>query len=154
MLYALWVLDFGSWLLCTGILELTWQRGEIGLKEDCIFVICKREKRLDDPSSSSDISFVAKKSHQTLGLGSVRLKFASGRPWRVPSDLCLLPRVPFGSGLFIWKGGGCNESRKVQGKESGRGKKAGAGLLLLQPWAAGRRINERFLQTLCHRSQW
>jgi hypothetical protein len=40
-------------------------------------------------------------SQQDRGLGSVRLKFISKRPWWVLSDLCLQAPRPYGSGFFF-----------------------------------------------------
>ena len=122
-------------------------------------LICRQEKRLDDPSSNSCTLVVVQMSQQDRGLGSVRLKFVSKRPWWVHSDLCLQAPRPNGSGFFIafllsifsirnprplceqgeaggrnlksaMRGGGYHESRKDQGKEPDRCEEKGPGLLL------------------------
>lgn len=64
-------------------------------------LICRQEKRLDDPSSNSCTLVVVQMSQQDRGLGSVRLKFVCKRPWWVLSDLCLQAPRPYGSGFFI-----------------------------------------------------
>jgi hypothetical protein len=43
-------------------------------------LICRQEKRLDDPSSNSCILAVVRMSQQDRGLGLVRLKFVLKRP--------------------------------------------------------------------------
>ena len=59
--------------------DLTKRANSITKTGECN-LICKQEKRLDDPSSNSCNLVVVQMSQQDRGLGSVRLKFVSHRP--------------------------------------------------------------------------
>ena len=73
-----WILTPDSCLLAFKN-DLTRRGNSITYTCECD-LICRQEKRLDDPSSNSCTLVVVQMSQQDRGLGLVRLKFVSKRP--------------------------------------------------------------------------